>query len=365
MNNPLLDITDLRVYFHSVHGEYKVVDGVDLSVYDGEILGLAGESGCGKSTVVEAIMRLIRPPGYIESGKIIFNPRVEADGGGDARTGWYLEQQLTGGVDLVTLPDNLLRQVRWKYISYIPQASMNSLNPIMKVETQMIDVIRAHADLTEAEARARAAEVLAVAGLPEQVLQAYPHELSGGMKQRVCIANAVTLNPQLIIADEPTTALDVNVQRAILEAFLDIRERFHSTILFVSHDLAVHAQIVDRVAIMYAGKLVEIEEVHKLFKNPLHPYSERLFGSIPVLGSQRVRLESILGQAPDRLNWPSGCRFHPRCPRAMKICSEVEPPLVEIEAGHRVACHLYYDVSASAVKGDSSVFSGDREHANP
>ncbi|MBZ0291162.1 MAG: ABC transporter ATP-binding protein [Anaerolineae bacterium] len=331
MNETLLSISDLRVYFHSVRGEYKVVDGVNLTVNRNEILGLAGESGCGKSTVIEAVMRLIRPPGYIQAGEIMFRPEGEP------------------AVDLLELDERSLEQIRWKYISYVPQASMNSLNPIMRIETQIADVMKAHSTLTKPEIHERATQVLDIVGLPARVLDAYPHELSGGMKQRAIIAIAMTLSPQLVIADEPTTALDVNVQRAILEAILNIKEETGTTVLFVSHDLAVHAELVDRLAIMYAGKIVEVDTVYNLFKQQTHPYSQRLFSSIPVLGGSRVRQESILGQAPDRLNWPSGCRFHPRCPFAMDKCSQIEPPLVEIETGHHVACHLAYDVATSEI----------------
>ena len=360
-NNHLLEISDLRVYFHSVLGEYKVVDGVNLTVKHGEILGLAGESGCGKSTVVESIMRLIRPPGYIKSGSILFRPRSQAEFSQQTNTASSQKiavdtlspRQLSDGIDLVTLDKDSLQKTRWKYMSYIPQASMNSLNPIMRIDSQMVDVIQSHSNYSREEALERAAEALKVAGLPERALQSYPHELSGGMKQRVIIAAAMTLNPQLIVADEPTTALDVNVQRAILEAIHNVREQTGAAIIFVSHDLAVHAELVDRVAIMYAGKIVEVDDVHKIFKKPLHPYSQRLFASIPSLGGPRERIEGILGQSPDRLNWPSGCRFHPRCPMALPECSQVEPPLVEVEAGHPVACHLYYETETRQIKPQS------------
>jgi peptide/nickel transport system ATP-binding protein len=348
--NTLLDISDLRVYFHSTHGEYKVVDGVNLSVNREEILGLAGESGCGKSTVVEAIMRLIRPPGYIQEGKIMFYPSLEGNSSGKmVPSDAFLSNHFDHGVDLLTLGDMPLQEMRWKYVSYVPQASMNSLNPVMKIEAQMLDVILAHSRFTKEEARQRATEALAMVSLPPQVLQMYPHELSGGMKQRAIIAIAMTLSPQLVICDEPTTALDVNVQRAVLESIMGIKEQLHATVIFVSHDLAVHAELVDRLAIMYAGKIVEVDTVESLYKKPLHPYSQRLLSSIPVLGGTRVRQEAVLGQAPDRLNWPTGCRFHPRCPFAMDKCRVIEPPLIEVEAGHQVACHLYPDVMSASI----------------
>jgi peptide/nickel transport system ATP-binding protein len=268
MAKQLLDIADLRVYFHSTRGEYKVVDGVNLTVERKEIFGLAGESGCGKSTVVEAIMRLIRPPGYIKSGQIAFYPLPE-DHPVDGQA-VYSREQLANGVDLLTLDDATLQQTRWRYMSYIPQASMNSLNPVMRIEAQMTDVMLTHSNMTKEQARARAAEVLELVGLPPRVLWSYPHELSGGMKQRAIIATAITLDPQLVIADEPTTALDVNVQRAVLESIQSIKDKTGATVIFVSHDLAVHAELVDRMAIMYAGKIVEVDTVYKLFKQPLH-----------------------------------------------------------------------------------------------
>src|SRR5258708_28044773 len=236
----LLQVNDLRVYYHSTHGEYKVVDGVNLTVHRKEILGLAGESGCGKSTVVEGVLRLVRKPGYIAAGSAAFTPHPH-DEPSTARektaSNIISPAVLAEGVDLLTLNEQQLRELRWKYISYIPQASMNSLNPVLNVEDQIVDAIIYHSALTKQQARQRAAEVLELVRLPPDVLRAYPHELSGGMKQRVIIAIAMTLNPQLVVADEPTTALDVNVQRSILEAILAIKEQANATVLFVSHDL--------------------------------------------------------------------------------------------------------------------------------
>lgn len=341
MNDALLNIENLKVYFHSTKGEYKVVDGVTLSIKQNEILGLAGESGSGKSTVVEAIMRLIEPPGYIAEGKITFSPKAVSQQQGKANRSY--DDQLEAGVDLVKVNQALLQYLRWRYVSYIPQASMNSLNPIMRIKTQMVDVMQAHSDIQKVEAHARAAEIIDTVGLPERVLDAYPHELSGGMKQRATIAIAMTLNPQLVIADEPTTALDVNVQQAILDAIRKIKEERNATILFVSHDLAVHAQLVDRMAIMYAGKVVEINTVEEIFDNPMHPYTQQLINAIPVLGGPRKRVETALGQTLDRLNWPTGCRFHTRCPHVMAHCKTVDPELSQLKAEHHVACHLYND----------------------
>ncbi|NDJ60720.1 MAG: ABC transporter ATP-binding protein [Chloroflexi bacterium] len=359
MTDDLLTIRDLRVYFHSTRGEYKVVDGVNLGVRRNEILGLAGESGSGKSTVIEAIGRLIEPPGYIAAGEIIFKPQTDHQPTRDANPAF--ESQLAAGVDLVTAEQPLLQYLRWRHMSYIPQASMNALNPIMRIKRQMVDAITAHTDLSETDAHQRAAEVLDIVKLPPPVLEAYPHELSGGMKQRAIIAIGMTLNPQLIVADEPTTALDVNVQRAILDALLRVKAETDASILFVSHDLAIHAELVDRMAIMYAGKIVEVSPVHDIFAAPKHPYTQQLLKSAPTLGGERVRQETVLGRALDRLNWPSGCRFHQRCPFVMERCKHVEPPLVEVAPGRSVACHLHYDVETQQVI-NADEFADGRTH---
>jgi len=326
----LLDVHDIRIHYESVRGAYKVVDGVNVQIYRNEIFGLAGESGCGKSTLVEGILRLVQPPGQIKSGSALFYPFANG----------------APSIDLVHLSEEELRQIRWKHLSYIPQGSMNSLNPVMRIQDQMMDVMTTHAAMTKEVARERAAELLRMVGLPSRrAARAYPHELSGGMKQRVIIAMSMLLNPELVVADEPTTALDVNVQRAILEMIADIKVQTGATVIFVSHDMAVHAELVDRLAIMYAGEVVEIGSVYAIFEKPQHPYSQRLIASIPSLGGERTRLESIPGMAPSPLQWPVGCRFHPRCPLAMDVCRQVAPPLVEIMPSHQVACHLYYDVN--------------------
>lgn len=356
MNEHLLEATDVRIHYHSVAGAYKVVDGVDVTVNRNEIFGLAGESGCGKSTLVEGIMRLIRPPGQIVSGRAMFYPqeppaKVMNTPRANGRTGNADNGQ---GIDLFQVEGEDLRYLRWRYISYIPQGSMNSLNPVMRTGDQMIDVTVQHSELTKSEARERVMEVLRVVGLPERVVRAYPHELSGGMKQRVIIAMAITLNPQLIVADEPTTALDVNVQRAVLETIADIKQRTGATVIFVSHDMAVHAELVDRLAIMYAGEVVEVGNVYESFETPKHPYSQRLIGSIPQLGGRRTRLESITGIAPSPLAWPQGCRFHPRCPFVMEVCKRVAPPLFEITPGHQAACHLYGEVQSSQQQNETT-----------
>jgi len=339
----LLKASDVRIHYHSVGGDYKVVDGVDITVNRNEIFGLAGESGFGKSTLVEGIIRLIRPPGDIVSGQALFYPHPPPSRAMTSTKGNGHGQTDPNAIDLFAVEGEDLRYLRWRYISYIPQGSMNSLNPVMRIGDQMMDVMLQHSELSKRAARERISDVLRIVGLSDRVMRAYPHELSGGMKQRVIIGMAVTLNPQLIVADEPTTALDVNVQRAVLETIAEVKERTGATIIFVSHDMAVHAELVDRLGIMYAGEVIEIGTVYEIFEAPKHPYTQRLIGSIPDLGGVRERLESITGIAPSPIAWPQGCRFHPRCPQAMAICSEVAPPFFEISPGHPVACHLYND----------------------
>lgn len=313
---PILEVQDLRVYFRTVWGDAKSLDGASLKVYEGEVLGIAGESGCGKSTLVEGILKLVKPPGYIHSGKVIYKD-----------------------INLLDLDEDEFRKLRWREISYIPQGSMNSLNPVIKIEEQIVDGILSHTDMSYQEAKEIAIEALNSVGLPLDVAQMYPHELSGGMRQRVCIAMSISLKPKIVLADEPVTALDVVMQKLNLQTIGELKERFGITVMIVAHDMAWHAEVSDRICIMYAGKIVEIGATTDIFTTPLHPYSKGLLEAIPSL--ERRFAKSIPGIAPSPLNWPSGCRFHPRCPHRMKVCEEVDPPLVEIEKGRSVACHLY------------------------
>jgi len=314
----ILQVEDLRVYYESVFGEYKAVDGVSFTVNNNEVFGVAGESGCGKSTLVEGVLRIVKPPGYIKTGKVIFE-----------------------NLNLLELDNSELRKIRWKRLSYIPQGSMNSLNPVIRIEEQMLDAILAHTDMSKEEALELALSSLENLGLPIEVTKMYPHELSGGMKQRVIIAMAIALKPSLVVADEPVTALDVVSQKMVLQSIAELRDKFKMSVIFVAHDMAAHAQVVDRLAIMYAGKIAEIGSVHDVFKDPLHPYTRGLIEAIPSL--EREPVKSIPGLAPSPLNWPPGCRFHPRCPFAMPICSKKEPPLREITPGRYVACYLFGD----------------------
>lgn len=315
----LLKIEGLTVAYESDSKRLLAVNNVDLEIFQGEIFGLAGESACGKTTLANSILRLIKPPGRIISGRVIFD-----------------------GVDLLSLGEEDLRRIRWEKIAYIPQASMNALNPVMRIYDQIVDVVRAHRkDFPEEEIRRRAEELFVSVGLAPEVLKMYPHELSGGMRQRVIIAMSLFLNPKLLIADEPTTALDVVVQRGILQLLKDINKKFGTTILLITHDMAVHAQIVDRLAIMYAGKIVEVGPVKDIFEKPLHPYTQLLIASIPRAGEKR-RLAGIPGLPPDLRNPPPGCMFHPRCPlRIQGKCERVEPALRQVLNERKVACHLY------------------------
>jgi len=312
----ILEVEDLRVFYRSIYGDVRSADGVSFDVNVNEIFGIAGESGCGKSTLVEGVLRVITPPGYIKSGRILYK-----------------------NTELLSLDNEALRRLRWRELSYIPQGSMNSLNPVLRVEDQMVDAIIAHTDLSRDEAKEMAVTRLEEVGLPVEVARMYPHELSGGMKQRVVIATSILLKPSLVVADEPVTALDVVVQKSILQSIADLRDSQGITVIFVAHDLAAHAEIVDRLVIMYAGKIVEIGSVYDIFEDPSHPYSKLLVAAIPSIEKDVV--EGIPGLPPSPLNWPLGCRFHPRCPYAMPICSDEEPPLQEMKQGRHVACHLY------------------------
>ncbi|MCY4064014.1 MAG: ABC transporter ATP-binding protein [Chloroflexi bacterium] len=316
----LLEIRGLSAGLQGRRSVTQVVSNVDLDVHAGEILGIVGESGCGKSTLATAIMRLLVPPQVLQSGSMTLRP-------GDGKA-----------YDLLDLPENELRQLRWRHLSYIPQGSMNSLNPVLRVGRQMTDTLIQHG-LSQDEAQERSIAALELVNLEPRLTDSYPHELSGGMRQRVIIASAVSMRPALIVADELTTALDVVTQRQILQELAGIRDELGATILIITHDMGVVAQIADRVAVMYAGKIAELGRVNGLFEAPLHPYSQGLIGSIPRGGGQRV--QGLPGEAPSPWNYPNGCRFHPRCPHVFAPCSEQAPALLSPGNGRWTACHLY------------------------
>ena len=323
---PLIDIEDLRVEYLSPRGPVRAVDGVSFSIHPGEVVGLAGESGSGKSTIAQAILRILQPPAIITDGRVEF-----------------------GGRDILGMTDEDLREFRWREVSMVFQSAMNALNPVMTVGDQIADAIRAHTPMSKGEARRRAAEMLKIVGIEEGRIDSYPHELSGGMRQRAVIAIALVLNPPLMIMDEPTTALDVVVQKEIMYQISELKQRLGFSILFITHDLSLLVEISDRIAIMYAGQIVEMAPARELFENPLHPYTQGLMSSFPSLTGERKRLEGIPGSPPDLVSPPTGCRFHPRCPKRFEPCDRFYPVLTEVTDGHFVACHLYPEVRAKAV----------------
>ena len=318
MSESALKVEDLKVYYRTARGPIKAVDGIDLEVRKGERFGIVGESGCGKSTTAMSLLRLIKPPGSIENGRIVLD-----------------------GADILELNDEEMRSVRWSRISLIPQGSMNSLNPVIKIGSQIADAVVAHEGSGgRAAAKARIIELLGMVGLPARVYNMYPHELSGGMKQRVCIAMAIVLQPQVIIADEPTSALDVVVQRVVTQTLIKVQERLGAALIIIGHDMGLLAQLVDRLAVMYAGKVAEVSPAEDIYKDPLHPYTQLLIGSIPSV-QEKKRLEGIPGLPPALLEPPSGCIFHPRCPHATEQCSREVPEYREVRPGRMVACHLF------------------------
>ena len=315
---PLLDVRDLQVEYLTAKGPVRAVDGVSFAIRPGEVFGLAGESGSGKSTVAHAITRILHPPAVISGGEVRFR-----------------------GEDVLAMPEAELERFRWREVSMVFQSAMNALNPVMTIGDQIVDTIRAHEAVCRKEARERAAALLDVVGIESRRLDAYPHQLSGGMRQRAVIAIALALNPPLMIMDEPTTALDVVVQQEILQQIEELKEQFGFSILFITHDLSLLIEFSDRIAIMYAGQIVEMAPAQDLFAAPEHPYTQGLMSSFPALTGEKRRLTGIPGSPPDMLHPPTGCRFHPRCPLVRPMHTRVVPELRETRAGHLVACHLY------------------------
>lgn len=318
MNSDVLQVRNLRVYYHTPRGPVKAVNGVYFDLKTEERFGLVGESGSGKSTIALALLRLIKPPGRIESGEVLLD-----------------------GVNLLTLPDEEMRRMRLAAIALVAQGAMNSLNPVLRVRDQLYDGLLDHdVNVSSQEFESRVKQSLERVGLRPDVANMYPHELSGGMKQRVCIAIATSLNPKVIIADEPTSALDVVVQRQVMETLEKVQADLGASILLIGHDMGLMAQVVERIGVMYAGDLIEIAAVADIFREPLHPYTRLLIASLPSLEQKGV-FRGIPGLPPSLLDPPSGCPFHPRCPQAMARCATEEPKLREVQPNRWVACHLY------------------------
>ncbi len=388
MTEKILEIKELKTNFYTYEGVVKALDGIQLEVNQGETVGLVGETGCGKSVTSLSILRLILPPGRIEKGKIIFKLKQQS-------------RFKDNYVDLLSQSEKFMRTIRGNEISMIFQEASSALNPVYTVDEQISESFLLHQksqlyqeaireidqEINQAriswkkrtlglektifqallnnqtslpakilgflpggwkyrgrikrQARKKSIEILAQLGIanPENIVDRYPHELSGGMQQRVVIAMALACNPNLLIADEPTSNLDVTIQAQILDLIRDLKRKFKSSVLFITHDLGVVAEMCDRVAVMYAGNICEIAEVKELFRNPLHPYTKALLNAVPRGG--KTKLESIEGNVPNLINPPSGCRFHPRCALALSVCSQVNPPLLERAKEHFLACHYY------------------------
>jgi peptide/nickel transport system ATP-binding protein len=313
-----LGVKNLSVHYETPRGDVIAANRVTFNVCCGEILGLVGESGCGKTTVAMAILQMVQAPGRIVGGEINLD-----------------------GVNIVGMTDAQLRQVRWRKLSLIPQGAMNSLNPVMKVSEQIQDSIQAHDKEQSPHAlKERTLELLNLVGLPARVYDLYPHELSGGMKQRVCIAMAISLNPSIIIADEPTSALDVVVQRVVAQTLMDVKRRLGVSMILIGHDMGLQAQLVDRIAVMYAGSIVEISPVRDIFANPLHPYTQLLIASIPSI-KEKKPLHVTEGLTHDLRNPPPGCVFQYRCHQKSDSCLVDRPQLVEVSPDRFVSCYLY------------------------
>lgn len=310
-----LAVRNLTMHYRTKLGDVHAVDGVTFSVDEGEAVGLVGESGCGKTSIAMAILRLLPDNARILGGEVFFQDR-----------------------NLVSLSEEEMRRIRWKGISMVFQAAMNSLNPVYRVGDQIVEAIQQHFPVSERDARARVAELYTLVGLDPKLMSRYPHEYSGGMKQRAVIAMALACSPKLIIADEPTTALDVIVQDRILRRINEVRAELNMAMMYISHDIAVIAEVADRIGVMYAGWVVEMADTLAVFKRPAHPYTAALMSAFPSIKGERRVLSQLPGEPPNLLSPPPGCRFHPRCPYATAMCVEEVPQLKEIETGHLVAC---------------------------
>lgn len=315
----ILEVKNLKLYYHTSKGAVRALDDVSFDLYKGETLGLVGESGCGKTTTGVALLKMPSTPGRIEEGsKIILDGR-----------------------DIMTLSEKEVRKsIRWEQVSMVFQGAMNCLTPVYTIGKQMMETLREHREMDKKQAEELIKEYLGLVGLPPEVMGRYPHEMSGGMKQRIVIATALFLKPKLVILDEPTTALDVIVQAQIINLLKKLKKTFDLSFIFITHDLSLEAEISDRICVMYAGKIAELGTNQQIYgkQGPMHPYTERLLQATPLLRKKVESLSYIPGTPPDLIDPPKGCRFHPRCHKVMDKCSQEEPPLLEIEPGHMVAC---------------------------
>ncbi|MEM2546735.1 MAG: ABC transporter ATP-binding protein [Candidatus Bathyarchaeia archaeon] len=318
MMTQLLNISGLKTHYFIEFGVVKAVDGVSLELNQGECFGLAGESGCGKSTLALSILKLIKPPGRIIDGKIIFK-----------------------GTDLIPLSPKEMRKIRWCKIAMVFQGALNAFNPVYTIGTQIVEAIRTHLGVSKEEAKDKTIKLLESVGLSSSNFRSYPHELSGGMRQRALIAMALSCDPEMLIADEPTTAVDVVTQAQILTLLKDLQKQRNLSLMVISHDLSILAQICDRLAVMYAGKMVENADIETIYSKPAHPYTRALIDAFPSVKGPKKPLRTLPGEPPNLINLPKGCAFHPRCPHAMAICREVEPEITQVGSGHYVVCHLY------------------------
>ncbi|MGD0063481.1 MAG: ABC transporter ATP-binding protein [Streptosporangiaceae bacterium] len=329
---PVLEISDLSVVYRTATGDVRAVDRVNLTLHRGEVVGLAGESGSGKSTLVYGANRLLRPPALITGGSVRYSGRRLTEEAGSA--------------ELLRLRAHELRRLRWREIAIVFQSAMNALNPVLNVADQLTDAMYAHLELSKAEAREKAATLLDLVGIPRSRLRAYPHELSGGMRQRVMIAMALATDPEVVIMDEPTTALDVVVQRDILTQIVELKERLGFAVLFITHDLSLLLELADRIAVMYAGQLLEIGTAAEILREPAHPYTKGLLNSFPSLRGPRRELAGIPGSPPDLRNLPPGCPFVPRCSYARDACTEIDmslkPVTSSVDPSHVTACPFVY-----------------------
>jgi peptide/nickel transport system ATP-binding protein len=318
----MLNVDGLRVHYKTGQGLLKAVDGVSFSLQKGEIVGIVGESGCGKTTVALSLVRLLPPVARILGGKVMLHDN-----------------------NILTATEEQMRLVRWRKISMIFQGALNSLNPVLPVKEQIAEAIEAHEHLSEKELDERIDGLFKAVGLDVSRKNNFPHEFSGGMKQRVMIAMALACNPEIVIADEPTTALDLIVQYQILELIRDLRRKLQLSMILITHDLSVVAEICDKVVIMYAGKVVECGEICQIFENPKHPYTRALIWSIIKMESEKTELHFISGSMPDLTGEVPACRFFGRCPHGQRICGEVEPPVENVEPNHVTSCHFWRETA--------------------